>query len=367
MTLQTPNTNSQGVFRLFLCAGEIRGPHGDSHVAFQPTNDGKWHTYVIPLCEEEHWTGAVYGMRFDFIDANAKASDYVNIASLSFHPDEQSAKEAAAQPLTVYHEQGIAPENPYKEEGRAPSGKADAITWFDEMLSDCFSGENKSIYSFDEYGHLILQATETFNDPFVSFNLQQYAAITGLPMLRAEDYGVIVLRVLADKKIDGKGFTLYYYSGGLDYAQGDRAINASYEGGEWEYLVYEMAGKNAWTDEILGMRLDYAQQISAGQCVCLSDILFFKDVDAWEAYARENGIVTPSDEPPAPEIETPAPETEVPTIEIPTQGPGLEYIPPTQNQNTASCQSILMYPLGFLLPLAAVALIKTKNKKGDQS
>ncbi len=369
MTLQTPRTNSEGHFRLFLCAGDIHGPHGESHVAFQPTNDGKWHTYVIPLCKEEHWTGTVYGMRFDFIDGHANTSDYANIASIGFYPDEESAKQAAAQPLEIYHEQGIAPQDPYAEEGRAPSGKADAITWFDQSLADCFGGENQSSYSFDEYGHLILQATETTNDPFVSFSLQQYAATTGLPMLRAEDYGVIVLRIQSDKKIQGKGFVLYYYSGGLDFAQGTRAVGANYEGGEWEYLVYEMAGREAWTDEILGMRLDFSSQINAGQRVCLADMLFFQDVGAWEAYAAENGI--DSDKGPVTvEPESLPSETEISTIEIPTQGPGLEYIPPQQfeqNENASGCKSILTIPLCALLPWTFVVFIKNKIKKGDQS
>ncbi|MBQ5363199.1 MAG: hypothetical protein IIU63_07610 [Clostridia bacterium] len=368
ITLQTPSTNSKGLFRLFLCAGEIHGPSGDSHVAFQPKNDGKWHKYVVPLCEEEHWTGSVYGMRFDFIDGNVTTSDYANIASLAFFPDVESANQAAAMPFEVYHEQGVV-QDPYKEEGRAPSGKADAVTWFDQSLADCFSGENKSTFRFDEYGHLILQATEMTNDPFVSFSLGQYAAKTGLPTLRAEEYGVIVLRVYADKNIDGKGFTLYYYSGGKNFAQGERSVTTMYEGGKWEYLVYEMAGKTDWTDEILGMRLDFAQQINAGQRVCLSDMLFFKDKDAWKAYAKENGIPVETDDPPEIETRPTAPETEIPTIEIPTEGAGLEYIPSDKNQqtqNNASCQSTFAVPVCIMLSLAAVTLIKNKTKKGDQ-
>ena len=372
MTLQTPSSNPKAHFRLFLCAGEIRGPHGDSHVAFAPINDGQWHKYVIPLCQEEYWTGSVYGMRFDFIDGNAKTSDYANIASIEFFPDEESANQAAKKPFEVYYEEGKIPEDPYKEQGRAPSGKADAITWFDQSLADCFGGENKTTFRFDEYGHLIMQATETFNDPFVSFDLQKYAEINGFPLLKAKDYGIVVLRILADKKIDGKGFTLYYYSGGKNFAQGERAITQPYDGDQWEYLVYEMAGKNEWTEDILGMRLDYAQQINAGQRVCLSDMLFFKDMDAWTAYAKENSIEIPGDEPPTTETETFAPETEIPTIEIPTEGPGLEYIPPqqseqNQNQNNANCQSMLYVPVCVIVSLAAVTLIKTKNKKGDMS
>lgn len=363
MTLQTPSTNSRGPFRLFLCAGEVRGPTGGVDVHFQPVNDGEWHRYVIPLCDQEMWSGTVYGMRFDFIDAHALSTDYANIASISFHPDKKSAEEAAAQPFSIYHESGKEPTNLYKEEGRAPSGRADRITYFDESLSDCFSGANKSIYSFDEYGHLILQSLETFNDPFVSFSLEKYSEITGLPLLRAEEYGIIVLRILADKKIDGKGFTLYYYSGGYDYAQGERAVNTPYEGGNWEYLIYDMKDRNAWTDEILGMRLDYAQYISAGQRVCVSDILFFENIEAWETYARENGIPIEGDE--SVEIQTrPAtPETEMPTIEIPTQGPGLQEIP--NEQQHTDCKSISSAPALIFVSLCTVALIYLKKKKGE--
>lgn len=367
MTLQTPSTNSDGYFRLFLCAGNIHGPHGESHVAFSPKNDGEWHKYVIPLCEEEHWTGTIYGMRFDFIDGYAKTDDYANIASIEFFPDLKSANAAAAQPFEVYHEQGEAPQDQYKEENRAPSGKADAITWFDTSFESCFGGENKATYRFDEYGHVILQATESTNDPYVSFSLQQYAALTGLPLLRADDYNVIVLRVMADKKIEDKNFVLYYYSGGYNYAEGSRTAACTFQGDEWEYLVYDMTGKNAWTAEILGMRLDFAGQISAGQKVCLADMLFFEDMDAWEFYAKQNGIANKND-PYDTETPTQAPETEIPTIEIPTKGPGLEYIPPEQiqqNRDSASCQSMLSLPLGLILTFSVMILIK--NKKGDQS
>ncbi len=367
ITLQTPPTNSQGHFRLFLCAGDIRGPHGESHVSFVPTNDGQWHKYVIPLCDEEHWVGTIYGMRFDFIDASVKSSDYANIASISLHPDEKSAKQAAAQPFEQYYEQGKAPEDQFKEEGRAPSGKADAITYFDASMSDCFEGANKAKYSFDEYGHLILQATETTNDPFVSFNMQTYASLTGQPLLRTEDYGIIVLRVFADKKIEGNNFVLYYYADGYDFAQGTRAIGAFFEGGDWEYLIYDMSEAESWKQDILGFRLDFASQISATQTVCLADMLFFKDIKAWEAYAKQNGIAA-GDESLTDDPANQAPETEIPTIEIPTQGPGLEFVPPEQSeQNDAGCHAITSISAILLVSLSAVSLIKNKTKKGDQS
>lgn len=367
ITLQTPAHNSNGLFRLFLCAGDIHGPHGESHVSFAPINDSKWHTYVIPLCEEDYWNGTVYGMRFDFIDGNVNKNDYANIASFSLHPDEQSAKEAAAQPLTQYYEAGNTPEEIYAEQGRAPSGRADAITWFDESLSSCFSGANKCKFYFDEYGHLMMQAIETTNDPYVSFNLQAYASLHGQSLLSTADYGVVVLRVRADKGIVGKNFVLYYYADGLDYAQGTRALGANFKGDKWEYLVYDMSGLEFWRQDILGFRLDFASQISTGQRVCLSDMLFFKDMNAWDAYASENGIVY-GDEVPTDVPDTPAPETEAPTIEIPTQGAGLEYIPPEQMaQDQSGCNGALLLPVSVLLPLVAVALTQYQTKKGEFS
>ncbi len=367
ITMQAPSTNSKGLFRLFLCAGDIHGPHGDSHVSFQPTNDDQWHSYVIYLGEESYWTGTIYGMRFDFIDANATVHDYANIASIGFYPDVDSARAAADAAIEPYYESGNNQSDIYKEEGRAPSGKADAITWFDSSMAACFEGANKSKVDFDEYGHLMLQATETTNDPYVSFNMQNYSSLTGYPLLKTQDYGVVVLRVLADKGIVGKGFTLYYYADGYDFAQGARSVSHEFKGGEWEYLVYNMSSVEYWRQDILGFRLDFASQISTGQRVCLSDILFFTDMEAWDAYANENGIVygdgVLTDAPrPAP------PETEIPTIEVPTQGAGLEYIPPEQTiQNNTSCQSICLLPIGMLVSLSAIALIKRKTKKGDLS
>lgn len=369
ITVQTPAENSAGHFRLFLCAGAIRGPSGNSHVAFQAKNDGQWHRYVIPLHVEDDWLGQIHGVRFDFIDGNTKASDYANVASIGFYPDEKSAQKAAAAPFEVYHEQGLVPQDKYEEQGRAPSGRADAVTWFDQSMSSCFGGGNHTEVQFDKYGHLFLRATELTNDPYVTFDLKAYAAMTGTSLLNAQDYKTIVLRVLADEEIDGTNFVLYYHSGGFDYAAGERSIGDSYAGGKWEYLVYNMEEEPYWTDQILGLRLDYATQIQAGQQVCVSDILFFADMDAWFTYAAQNGIELPEENPiPMPPEQETEPVTEAPTIEIPTQGPGLEYIPPEQTTSpdnvTKGCDSVIALP-AVLFPLLALACLAISHKKGE--
>ena len=370
ITLQTPATNSPGLFRLFLCAGAIRGPSGDSHIAFQATNDGKWHRYVIPLFEENDWIGKIHGIRFDFIDGNANPADFANIASLGFYPDLESAQAAANKPFEVYHENGNLPEDKYKEEGRAPSGKADAITYFDDSLASCFVGNHETDVTFDEYGHLLLHASNTTNDPYVTFDMQAYATINNLPLLNTSDCGIIVLRILADKNIQGKNFFLYYHSGGLNYAEGTRSVHAVFKGDEWEYLVYDMSEKPYWTDQILGLRLDFATQINAGQKVCVSDILFFADMKAWHAFAAQNGVEIEGETQPLPN-QTEPPETERPTIEIPTNGPGLEYIPPeTQSESTFSegCAGSITCPvLLALLPVFFIFGYQFKLKKGDRS
>ena len=62
------------------------------------------------------------------------------------------------------------------------------------------------------------------------------------------------------------------------------------------------------------------------------------------------------------------PETEAPTIEIPTQGAGLEYIPPEQMaQDQSGCNGVLLLPVSVLLPLVAIALTQYKTKKGEFS
>lgn len=367
ITAQTPSTNSQGYFRLFLCAGAIRGPSGNSHIAFKATNDGNWHRYIIPLHEEDDWTGQIHGMRFDFIDNHAVTSDYANIASVGFYPDYESAQAAAAAPFEIFHE-GSAPVDKYKEEGRAPSGLSDMITWFDDSLTPCFTGENKVKVSFNDYGHLLVSATENTNDPYVSFDLQTYSALSGTKMLSADKYKYIVLRIMADKDISGQNFTLYYYSGGLNYAEGTRSVGANFKGEGWEYLVYDMTDAAHWTQNILGMRLDVATQISAGQTVCISDMLFFTDESAWLEYATQHGIETEQgviteDE------QTTEPVTEAPTIEIPTQGPELEYIPPEQNdsQTQNSCQSLMSAGAVMLWAAEFVLIFAKFAKKGENS
>lgn len=382
LTVQTPPTNAPGYFRLFLCAGAIRGPSGNSHIAFQAINDGQWHNYIVPLHEEDDWNGQIYGMRFDFIDGNADSSDYANIAAVGFYPDLASAQAAADQPFEVYHEQGKIPEDKYKEENRAPSGKSDALTWFDQSYESCFSGANKSSVSFDEYGHLILSATETNGDPFISFDMRTYASIAGTSTLKADDYKIIVLRIMADKDIAGKNFSLYYYSGGFEHAEGTRSIHSPFKGDEWEYLVYDMSQAAHWTQDILGMRLDFATQINAGQKVYLSEILFFADQNAWHAYAVEHDILKEDSFETIPDMTTEA-QTERPTIEIPTQGPGLEYVPPETQENQSEpepeqqtsqsapeqqqsgCAGTLSLSALILFPVLFTLCYKPKTKKGD--
>lgn len=374
-TLRTPKTNSAGRFGLYLCAGAIRGPSGNSHISFQPINDGQWHHYIVPLYEEENWIGQIHGMRFDFIENVSVPTDYSCLAKISFYSDLESAQEAANAPFAVYHEQGIIPEDLYKEENRAPSGKADAITWFDSNYAACFGGENKVIYSFDKYGHLFLSATETHNDPYISFDLQTYASIAGTELPKADDYRIIVLRILADKNISGKDFSLYYYANGLGYAEGTRKVSAEYQGEQWEYLVYDMTNKPHWTGDILGMRLDFASQINAGQRVCLSDILFFADKQTWYDYAKENGIPTDQETQAGDDPAQTETETERPTIEIPTQGPGLEYIPPeqaeteieTHPESRQGCTGFFAIPAFLVIPAAFAICLKSKTKKGEES
>ena len=99
-------------------------------------------------------------------------------------------------------------------------------------------------------------------------------------------------------------------------------------------------------------------------------MLFFKDTDAWLSYAAQNGIEIPGQTPPATEGESATSEnvTEIPTIEIPTQGPGLEFIPPENNQqNDAGCHAIISISAILLISFSAVSLIKNKTKKGDPS
>ena len=378
LTVQTPATNAPGNFRLFLCAGAIRGPSGNSHIAFQPINDGKWHNYIVPLHEEDDWTGQIYGMRFDFIDNYASPSDYANIAAVGLYPDLESAQAAADQPFEVNHEQGKIPEDKYKEENRAPSGKPDALTWFDQSYESCFGGANKASVSFDQYGHMILSATDATNDPYISFDMHAYASIAGTSTLKADDYKIIVLRIMADKNISGKNFSLYYYSGGFDYAEGTRSVHNTFKGDEWEYLVYDMSDANHWTQDILGMRLDFAGQISAGQRVYISEMLFFADQKAWHSYAIEHGILNEENFETIPEITTEA-ETERPTIEIPTQGPGLEYVPPqtqeteqeqqtTQSNQThqqSGCSGTLSLSVCLFIPVLLILCHKPSIKKGD--
>ena len=91
-------------------------------------------------------------------------------------------------------------------------------------------------------------------------------------------------------------------------------------------------------------------------------MLFFADMDAWEAYANEHGIVygdgvltdAPDPEPT---------ETEMPTIEVPTQGAGLEYVPPEQfeQQGGSGCKSVI----GISAVLCLIGCVIVTYRKRD--
>jgi hypothetical protein len=87
---------------------------GRSYI-FHPDNDGRFHTYLLPVSQRNEWTGTIEQLRFDPI-RDAEPGSYVDIACISWKPCPRSAKAerrlASASPGVVFQDSFDSSYNP---------------------------------------------------------------------------------------------------------------------------------------------------------------------------------------------------------------------------------------------------------------
>ena len=79
-----PKENASASYQsdLFLCAGGINAPDGNARIRVNLTKDGEYHTLVVDLSQNAHWTGDIHMIRFDYFDFSS-AGDVMYIKSVS--------------------------------------------------------------------------------------------------------------------------------------------------------------------------------------------------------------------------------------------------------------------------------------------
>lgn len=85
----------------YLCAGQITGATENCTYTFTPKKDGMWHYYLIDLSQKDTWKGTIHNWRFDIINGDSKAGDYVDIATVQFFRTAKAANNAAQASTTT--------------------------------------------------------------------------------------------------------------------------------------------------------------------------------------------------------------------------------------------------------------------------
>lgn len=102
--------NAKDHMTFYLCAGDINSPTEKCTTSQKLKTDGQWHYYLIDLASTDTWAGIIHGWRFDMINGQTAAGDWVDYASVQlFRTREAAAAVAAGDPLkpdSVFHAGG---------------------------------------------------------------------------------------------------------------------------------------------------------------------------------------------------------------------------------------------------------------------
>lgn len=92
--------NAKDHMTFYLCAGDINSPTEKCTTSQKLKTDGQWHYYLIDLASTDTWAGIIHGWRFDMINGQTAAGDWVDYASVQlFRTREAAAAVAAGDPL----------------------------------------------------------------------------------------------------------------------------------------------------------------------------------------------------------------------------------------------------------------------------
>ena len=84
----------------YLCPGAIGGPTEACTKTFNASCDDKWHYLVLDLHTPDTWSGIIHLWRFDIIQGNANAGDYMDFATIQFFRTQEAAEKAASASLS---------------------------------------------------------------------------------------------------------------------------------------------------------------------------------------------------------------------------------------------------------------------------
>ncbi len=103
-----------------------------------------------------------------------------------------------------------------------------------------------------------LYTTKATNDPYITFNYKKYVTALGLPVLSADDYKLVVLKIKQTGCTDN-AFELFYYTGNITWAVAGNSVWQYYDLSDsgWQYLVFDMSSAANWKGTINGFRFDF--------------------------------------------------------------------------------------------------------------
>ena len=93
--------NTSHRFCMYLCSGVIMGATEECTYNIDMAEDGGWHYYLVDLSEKATWSGKIHGWRFDVLNGDSHAGDYVDVATVQFFRTVEAAQQAAQAPVTA--------------------------------------------------------------------------------------------------------------------------------------------------------------------------------------------------------------------------------------------------------------------------
>ena len=159
------------------------------------------------------------------------------------------------------------------------------VTFNTSKAATYFSGGNfvkaESVTDSDYGRAMKLVTTQASNDPFISFNYENYMKAFGLTPASADTYKYVVLKV-KQNGCSNSSAEMFYFAGSIYGATGGYSKTATFDNfdTEWQYIVYDLSSANGWKGTVHGFRFDYMfTAAGAGESLTLGEIIFAKTID----------------------------------------------------------------------------------------
>ncbi|MBP5311970.1 MAG: DUF4091 domain-containing protein [Clostridia bacterium] len=153
-----------------------------------------------------------------------------------------------------------------------------------KILSHFSGGNSVSVSLVDDadFGKVVkLSTIAATNDPYISFNIENYLKAYGFAAPSATANKVFVLKI-RQENCSNTSCEVFYFSGNIYGPAVGYSRTRSFNNGEdgWQYLIYNMSDANGWTGNVHGFRFDFMfTAASAGESFYIGEILFFESLD----------------------------------------------------------------------------------------